>query len=354
LPLAQPFTDNTEHAFCSVKRRSIKTTWYKKMKLSICLRPLCVLGLVLSACGEDAEGGGLAALTTSRLVWVDGVDPAAGALVLEVAITNSGDNEATQLGLTLPQASAAGEFALVEPVPNTLGAGASWTARVRFTPAAGAPTGCALAVLGQAQVTYLAAPGKPRAVSVTLFVGGQCAQALRCAPQTVVVPSTVLGERSEQALVCLNAGAQVVQVQAMRLTDSLGGQLTLVASGLPRALKQGELVEATLAFAPTTRGQYMSAIKVEGDVPLEIAVQVEGRRIRPLCTDPAPTPPALPAEIDRYTFKLESGQTVGYEGQVASLSSVSEQYAPMIKSAILLATGSYLNEFCKISHSGAT
>jgi hypothetical protein len=28
LPLAQPFTDHTEHAFYSAKRRSIKRTWY--------------------------------------------------------------------------------------------------------------------------------------------------------------------------------------------------------------------------------------------------------------------------------------------------------------------------------------
>jgi hypothetical protein len=31
LPLAQPFTNNTEHAFCRVKRRSIKTTWYEAL-----------------------------------------------------------------------------------------------------------------------------------------------------------------------------------------------------------------------------------------------------------------------------------------------------------------------------------
>jgi hypothetical protein len=31
LPLAQPFTDHTEQAFCSAKRRSIKTTWYVEL-----------------------------------------------------------------------------------------------------------------------------------------------------------------------------------------------------------------------------------------------------------------------------------------------------------------------------------
>jgi hypothetical protein len=330
----------------------LHTLYHKEtpMKPALYLLSLC---LVLASCGDD-EAEPLAVVSaTQPVVLLDGVDPAAGAVTLSVTFKNSGSGDASLLSLELPASEDGGMFALEGEAPARLGAGESWTASVRYTPAADGGSGCGLAALADAELSYSAALGKTRATRVLLFVGGECSDALRCAPQPLVIPSTVLGAQTRQPLVCFNASAGSVTARSAALTDALDGQLKVEVSGLPKALAQGDRLELELVFDPAVRGEYTSALTIEADKAYTVPVEASARRVRPLCSDPAPTPPALPTEIDRYTFKLETGASVSYEGQVASLSGVSEMYAPMLKRAMLLATGSYLDEFCKISHNGA-
>lgn len=310
--------------------------------------------LVLAACGED-EGAASALISAEALVFVGDADPSSGPVTLMVRFTNSGDAEAKLSALRLPeQAPAAGAFSTSFTLPGKLAAGQSLTVPVTFTPAAGGPAGCALAALSSLTLEYIAAPRQPRAALVSLLVAGACEDALRCAPAPIQIAETVLGESTRQEVTCVNAGMAAVTISAAALSDDLDGQLKLESSGLVRSVGRGELATGALVFAPTTRGAYTSSLTITADKAITLPIAASARRVRPLCSDPAPAPPALPADIDRYTFKLESEQLASYGGEVRSLSGVSEQYAPMIDSAMLLATGSYLDEFCKISHSGGT
>jgi hypothetical protein len=324
------------------------------LPLSLLLAATSLLG-----CGDDDEPA--ASLTTQTLIIRDDVTPNSGAVEVRLRIENRGQGAARLISLDLIEtpSPSVGTFKLAEPFarPVEIAAGASLEVPVVFEVAPTASAGCELAALAQLKARYLsrASSNAVSEASSRVVVSGPCEQTLRCAPSSLDFGEVLLETEASAQVTCLHTGSGGIEIAG----SALIGEAFKQGMGWPAAgasFQAGEPINLPIIFSASRRAPYLGEVTLTQAGGPTARTRLLGTAVgkRPLCVDPAPEPPARPDRVDSYRFDLESEQIASYQGKTMSRRAVNESRAPMLKSALLLASGAYLGEFCKVSHSGAT
>ncbi|MBA2661631.1 MAG: hypothetical protein H0U74_05010 [Bradymonadaceae bacterium] len=318
-----------------------------------------MVALLAVGCGED-ELELAALLADESVVLKTGVLADSGPVGMVVRVQNIGADAANIYSVEFDdEEQPAGIFRLDVNFSSSakVAAGAELNIPVIFERATNAPGRCDFMAISTLRINYLAGQGQQRELRIRLVVTDDCPGEMRCAPANPQLPDTVRGQTSRLKMGCANFAQTPVLIEAIELVSTTGPiKLEFASASPPRELVQGDVFDFELIFSPEALGEVTNTLRVrrQGGANIDLNVRAEGIRPRPLCSQPAPQAPAMPADIDGYTFDLESDAPVNYHGVVADLASISESYAPMLHRAVLIATGAYLSDYCTVSNTGAS
>lgn len=210
------------------------------------------------------------------LGWV----PLGGSAELQLELRNIGNRE---LSLDAPTLGSGSDttFALVDPVPSTLEAGARQTLTVRFSPTE----------LGARTATVqIAGPEVAQAVCVQGRGGGPL---LQCEPTTIDFGPLPLGRNRFRTVTCTNAGwddptaEDELQLEGWAVSgpDLFG----IWPVGADLTLGVGETVSLELAFAAHSVGRHESQVQLRSNGGT-VRFEVTGEAVELLPCDPVVDP----------------------------------------------------------------
>lgn len=304
--------------------------------------------LPLLSCGGAGEGR--LELPSPRAI-ADDVAPSDEVIELTLTVENPGgqDVRLTRVSLLHPDHDA-GTFSLPDDfqLPRTVGPESSLDIPFLFHPDANAPDGCNLFATTDVEIGAFREPSFLPLLTGELVVAGSCTTPLRCSAEAV--PVTVMSYDSPFRITCYNFAPDNLTISGL-LLDPATAPFELPDNAFPLTIPSQSRDHFELRFAPQERGEYETLLTLQtsdhGDASLSLSARAI--RERPLCSDPVDDLPVIPDSINGYTFDLESTSIQTAFGQVRATRSINEDRAPMVERAYLLATGSFLNDYCEVS-----